>query len=96
MEPGQVHPLLTVVHPLLTVVNPLLVRPEAQQPDAAQGRGYTQGTIVVLRNLSSRPELNGRRGTIVPSQQKHLQGGRITVRVDGQKLALKPANLQRP
>ena len=52
------------------------------------------GTQVILQNVVSRPELNGRRGTVLgPAKQ---QEGRYKVQVEGEekKMALKPDNLR--
>ena len=51
------------------------------------------GSTVLLHSLVSRPELNGRRGTVVTAADK--KSGRVGVRVEGEDapIALKPANL---
>uniref|UniRef100_A0A7S1Y562 Uncharacterized protein n=1 Tax=Grammatophora oceanica TaxID=210454 RepID=A0A7S1Y562_9STRA len=51
---------------------------------------HQPGNLVVIRNIQSRPELNGQQGTI----KTILKSGRVAVSISNETVSMKPENLR--
>jgi hypothetical protein len=85
----------------ITIFGPgasLSLADEEVQENPVKAPGPAAGVKVQLKDLSGAKELNGRKGTIrehVKSEAKLVAEGRVIVELDdGERIALKPANVE--
>lgn len=62
--------------------------------EGARKLAFAQGSIVRISGLKARPDLNGKEGLVQTPGPDQIKEGRILVEADGEKLGVKPENLE--